>query len=176
MRKKLPLPYRVKQSVPYRVSKGPAPKPSPQQLRSEQKHEARVKNYKKHYAVIGERLLGSMLRLLATVDAAQSVNSYLASKFGLPDVSLDVSDVRTVAQAILRLEITEILVSKSCLSEKARDELVNRIVSRHFPKRDNIPGANSVHRQPSREERVADIESVISRELKRSFSANGNKS
>jgi len=138
------------------------------------RHAARVALYDKHYNDVGEALLGAVLRAFATSDASYAVNSHLTSRFGLDDSGIDIDEVRSIYIAILKLEVAEILTRHSRLSPRSKRVMIDRIIARAHPRRDGVPSSISAPK-PTRNERVQDIESVITRELKRAFPPHGMK-
>ena len=139
------------------------------------RHAQRVAKYQAHYDKVGEDLLGAVLRALATSDASHAVNTHLANRFGLHDSSLDTDEVRSIYVAILKLEVAEILTRHSKLSDHSKRVLIDRIIARAHPRRDGVSSTAIMPPRQSKGERVADIESVITRELKRAFPPHGLK-
>jgi hypothetical protein len=126
----------------------------------------RKAEYRKHRNMVGERMIRSVLRLLATVDAANTVNERLEDRYDLGDVRIDVPEVMSFAENILRVEVAEALTAGSTLTPRQRREFVERVLARLIPRRDNVAtvGAAMARREPAR---VESIEAAMRREMKR---------
>lgn len=113
---------------------------------------------------------------MATADAIDIANNVLRRKFGLSDdVRMDAAEVSGVARAILSLEVFQILTRQSVMTPRAKREFVRRVVAKFFPIRDGaISGAPKLP-APSPQERQADIESIIARELRNSYGPRNTK-
>ena len=134
---------------------------SKRQLRDE----SRLREYKTHRSRVGEALLRATLRALASVDAADTVNSLLENRFNLKGVSIETGEVDLRVKSILRAEIASILVSHSTLPARRRRIMADRIVAQMIPLRDGPSQRYNAAPQPRM--RVEDIESVIAREAKK---------
>lgn len=106
---------------------------------------------------------------MAAYDAVTMTNTLLSRKFGLRDVNLKTQDIEAMATLFMRLEMFQILSKNAALSPRAKRELMRRVVAKFFPVRDGPP--SSPQRSPPfhREERLADIQSIINSELRHAY-------
>jgi DNA polymerase III gamma/tau subunit len=145
-------------------------KPAAVDARTALRNKKALAKYEKHVEHVYQDVLESVLRAVATAQAVSDVNAALENAFGMSGVSVDAGRVQASALEVLQVEIAESLTRRSTASAKSRRELVSRIVARLVPTRDGAPSPTSHPvKVPTRDDRVADLERVISREVKRSF-------
>lgn len=127
----------------------------------------RIAHYRTHRNKVGEAVLRAALRALATVDAGKMVNDILEMNLDLVGVNISVKELNENAITVLRSEISAILAENSILSPTAKQQLVDRVIARMAPTRDNVGVPSPQRKSPI--ERVEDLEKVIAREMRNSF-------
>ena len=128
-------------------------------------HKERIALYRNHRNAVGEDLLRSVLRALATIEAGDMVNSLLERRFGLNGVEIDRRELEVRIKTILRAEIGAIIAKHSILATGAKSALIRRLIAQIFPTKDNIPAIQQQNNPPRL--RVEELESIIRREVAR---------
>lgn len=144
--------------------------------KAEQRRKKALAAYDSHLTKTYELLLTAVLRAVATAQAVSDVNQALEVRFGMEGVSIDASRMQTTALEIMQAEIAEGLTRSAKMSVRARRELVDRVVARLIPKRDGAPSPSAFPTRVSRDDRVADLEHLIRREMKRAYEPRGSQS
>jgi hypothetical protein len=126
----------------------------------------RLAAYMRHRNSVGEQILAAVLRMAASVEAAQTTNDVLQDRMGLLDVSIDVEEVVANCTTILRSEIMAILAKHAYLPKSAKFEMTERVICRMIPKRDNVSSPISTPRGRNASiARTEDLVGAMSREM-----------
>ena len=123
----------------------------------------RIDAYRTHRNKVGEELLRSALRCMASMEAASMVNDLLADKFNLVGVSITQREFDAKAYTVLRCEVNEILSRNSTLSPRLARLLAQRLTAQMIPTRDNLLPTPVNPKAPERS-RVEALEEIIKRE------------
>ncbi len=133
-------------------------------------HAERLAHYRAHRSVVGEALLRAALRAHAATDAVLTVNRMLPDDFGLVDVALEQREAAQSIATVLRTEVTHILASHSALPADAQVRLVDRLIARMVPLRDNQQAG--LKREPD-QLRTQDLQRLIEQDLKAAYGPKG---
>jgi len=98
-------------------------------------------NYRKSY---GDRMLHQVLKSMAIGNALVDVNHILQYNLAMPQAVIEQGPVVATVGKLFNVELATLLLSDTKLDDKAKEEILYRVIARDFPlKHEKVP-ANPV--------------------------------
>lgn len=112
-----------------------------------------------------DQILSIAVRYFAIADAGTQVNSVLRYGMQMESASLDMKEFTATLVRHMRIDLNRLLLERSDLSEEHKSELINRVIAKEFPTRDNRVSLPKRGSAPLNPQRV--LQDALKREVKK---------